>query len=659
VSGARAIRKLLIANRGEVARRIIRTCRRLGIATVAVYSEPDREAVFTREADEAVPIGGASPAESYLRREVLVEAALRAGADAVHPGYGFLAEDAAFARLCLDSGLIFVGPSPDAIAAMGSKLEAKRTAKVAGIPVLPTITLDGHDGLRTEAIDITYPVLVKASAGGGGRGMRLVETAGELGPALEAASREAQSAFGDGTVFVEPYLRSARHVEVQVFGDSHGRVVDLYERECSIQRRYQKVIEESPSPAVDDALRRQLGEAAVSLARAINYVGAGTIEFILGPAGDFHFLEMNTRLQVEHAVTEAVTGLDLVALQLEVAEGGRLPDERPLLRGHAIEARLYAEDPEHDWRPATGVLSRFEHEHGDGLRIDSAVLTGSVVSPHYDSMLAKVIAHGPSRERAAAHLAAALTGMRIHGLKTNRDLLVRILRHPEFLEGRLDTGFLERHPPEQLGAPLADEAAERLHCVAAALVGQHRRRQHSRVLTTLPSGWRNVPSEPQRETFEGRSGRIAVGYRFEAETIRVWLDDQEVTDIHLEAVDAASCDLVSDGIRRRYLVDRESDLVYVDSPLGSSELRQVNRLPEADRLQAPGSLAAPIPGIVVRVLVEAGQRVEAGQELVVLEAMKMEHRICAPDAGLVTEVSVAVGQTVAAGMPLVVLETHK
>jgi acetyl/propionyl-CoA carboxylase alpha subunit len=574
-------------------------------------------------------------------------------ADAVHPGYGFLAENSDFARRCSEDGLVFIGPSPETIASMGSKIEAKRIAERAGVPMLPTLEVDG-DGVPKGAVErLGLPMLVKASAGGGGRGMRVVEQVGDLPMSIEAARREATSAFGDGTIFLEPYVRGPRHVEIQVFGDMHGRVISLHERECSIQRRHQKIVEESPSTAVGPELRKRMEEAAVALASSIGYVGAGTVEFILDERGSFFFLEVNTRLQVEHAVTELVTGLDLVRLQLEVAQGGHVPDP-PASSGHAIEVRLYAEDPRRGWMPQTGRLIRMDLPMGRGLRTDAGYETGNDVGPNYDPMLAKVIAHAPTREEAARRLAAALAGARIHGPVTNRDLLVRVLRHPDFLAGRTQTDFLERHDPAMLGAPLADATAARIHAVAAALCGQAGRREAAMVQQTFPSGWRNAPSQPQRVAFACDAGQLDVAYRLgRGLTLEV---GGEAIDITVESITADACDLVTDGVRRRYLVDRDHHTYHVDSSLGYTKLQQLTRFPEPGRNETPGSLHAAMPGIVVRILVEPGQRVDEGQDLLVLEAMKMEHRILAPRAGIVSEITVRQGDSVAAGTLLAVVQ---
>ena len=467
------IRRLLVANRGEIARRVFATCTAMGIETVGVYSDADADAPHVAEATLAVRLPGVAPSDTYLNGELIVAGALRAGADAVHPGYGFLAESADFATAVMDAGLTWVGPPAKAIAAMGSKVDAKALLAEAGVPMLPSWTDPG------QVTD--FPVLVKASAGGGGRGMRVVTSKKDLPAAMEAAAREAEAAFGDGLVFCERYLPTGRHIEVQVFADAHGTVVGLGERECSIQRRHQKIIEESPSPAVDEELRAALSDAAVAAARAVGYIGAGTVEFLLAPDGAFYFLEMNTRLQVEHPVTECVTRLDLVRLQILVADGEPLPfSESPPMSGHAIEVRLYAEEPAHDWRPSTGTLHRFEMPHtvqfgamsGDraAVRLDSAVTHGSVVSPYYDPMLAKVIAWAPTRPEAARSLASALTRSQLHGVATNRDLLVRVLSDNEFGAGGTDTAYLGRHP--EVFAPLVDTVDEqRLVCLAAALAG--------------------------------------------------------------------------------------------------------------------------------------------------------------------------------------------
>jgi len=651
--------KILIANRGEIARRVMTTCRRLGIETVAVFSEADRHARFVLEADEAVPLGGETAAESYLRKEAIIDAARSTGADAIHPGYGFLAESAEFASACRAAGLIFIGPSSETITAMGSKIESKRLMVEAGIPVVPSTTIEGlhADQVIAAADDLGWPVLVKASAGGGGKGMRLVDGAGGLADAIEAARRESGSSFGDDTVYLEAYLSSPRHVEVQIFGDSVGRVVHLYERECSIQRRYQKIIEESPSPGLSQDLRRQILAAAVTAGEAVGYQGAGTVEFLVDGGGAFYFLEMNTRLQVEHPVTEAVTGLDLVQMQIDVARGEALPEESalPASTGHAIEARLYAEDPANGFLPASGTLYQFKIPR-DGVRVDSGVYDGAEVGIHYDPMLAKIIAHGRTRSEAAMRLADALAAARIHGVQTNRALLVRVLRHPDFLAGRIDTHFLQRHSPEELGAPLTDDRAAGLHALAAALADQASRREALTLHRSIPSGWRNNPARDQEVAFRRGGSVIEVGYRIGRDGVTARIGDE---DLAVSGVDAHTdhVEMAIDGTHRRYLVSRAGGRHFVDSALGSTDFVEVDRFPPIEDEVAAGSLTAPMPGVVRRVDAQVGDQVAAGDLLIVLEAMKMEHNVIAPADGVVTELAAAEGDQVEAGRVLVVIDS--
>jgi propionyl-CoA carboxylase alpha chain len=671
------IQKLLVANRSEIARRVIRGAHALGISCVAVCSDPDLDAPFVSEADEFVRLPGATPTDTYLNVTALIDAAATSGADAVHPGYGFLSEDAGFARACAAAGLVFVGPPADVIEAMGSKLAAKAVVSAAGVPVLPTVEIPaGVDAdravgasLREAVAALGWPVLVKASAGGGGRGMRVVEGPDALDDALASAQREATSAFGDGTVFVEPYVENPRHIEVQIFGDAHGNVVHLFERECSIQRRHQKIIEESPSPVLTPAQRAELGTAAVTVARTIGYVNAGTVEFLFLPDGRFAFLEVNTRLQVEHPVTELVTGLDLVRLQLLVADGGALPPDvlDAGVTGHAIEARLYAEDATRGFQPSAGHLRRFRVPAPAGVRIDSGVEDGSEVSVHYDPMLAKVIAHAPTRSEAARALAGALERAQVHGVTTNRDLLVRILRHPEFLAGAIDTGFLVRHDPAVLGAPLADAPTRRLHAVAAAVAGQARRRADAPALGLMPSGWRNNPFAPQTVSFTGLDADtdtvVEVAYRFDRAGTCVWLaiDGDERADISVlrggpDAVVLAVAPAPGGtGVSRRYDVERVGLTTFVDGPDGSTVLTEVERFPLPGSQLAAGALVAPLPGTVVKVAVAAGDQVQAGDTLIAIEAMKMEHEVRAPADGTVTEVHVGAGEQVESGRLLVVI----
>ncbi|MFD8147046.1 acetyl/propionyl/methylcrotonyl-CoA carboxylase subunit alpha [Streptomyces sp. NPDC059708] len=626
------ITSLLVANRGEIAVRIFRTARALGLATVAVHSDPDADALHVRSADTAVRLPGAAPADTYLRADLIVEAARAAGADAVHPGYGFLSENADFARRVEAAGLAWIGPPPGAIEAMASKTRAKDLMRAAGVPLLEPV-----DPATATAADL--PLLLKAAAGGGGRGMRVVRDLDSLKESLDAAAAEALSAFGDGEVFAEPYVERGRHVEVQVLADAHGTVWALGTRDCSLQRRHQKVIEEAPAPALPEELRTRLHSAAVAAARAVSYRGAGTVEFLVGADGRPYFLEMNTRLQVEHPVTEAVFGLDLVALQLRVAEGEPLPPAPPEPSGHAVEARLYAEDPALDWRPQTGVLHTLSvPEH---VRVDTGFTDGDSVSVHYDPMLAKVIAHAPTRAEAVRVLADALSRARVHGPATNRDLLVRSLRHPEFTAARIDTGFYDRHL-EALTEGAPDPA---LACLAAALA--EAAPAPGAPLAARLGGWRNLRSQPatRRYTVAGTEHEVH-HHPVDRPGVRVLAAAPELVTLEV------------DGVRRMFHVKHESNTVYVDSALGSHTLTPVPRFPDPQDRTEPGSLLAPMPGTVVRVAegLAPGTAVTAGQPLLWLEAMKMEHRILAPASGTLTALHAATGQQVEFGALLAVVQ---
>lgn len=610
------ITSVLVANRGEIACRVFRTCREWGIRTVAVYSDADANALHARVADTAVRLPGAAPSDTYLRGDLIVKAALAAGADAVHPGYGFLSENAGFARAVLDAGLVWIGPPPEAIEAMASKTRAKQLMGLAPL------------GEVTEA---DLPVLVKAAAGGGGRGMRVVRRLEELTAALESARTEAASAFGDGEVFVEPYVENGRHVEVQILADTHGTVWALGTRDCSLQRRHQKVIEESPAPGLSEELTDELHTLAARAARAVDYVGAGTVEFLVAD-GKAHFLEMNTRLQVEHPVTEAVFDIDLVAEQLRVAEGHALADEPPRARGHAIEARLYAEDPARDWAPQTGTLHRFAVP--EGVRLDTGFTDGDDIGVHYDPMLAKLVAHAPTRAEAIRKLAGALDRATLHGPLTNRDLLVRSLRHQEFTSARMDTGFYDRHLTA-LTEPTPDPHAP----LAAALADAHGRSRFG--------GWRNVASQPQTKRYAMAGEEIEVHYRH----TRAGLEADGVGVVH---ADAALVVLEVDGVRRNFEVARYGDEIHVNA----TRLTALPRFPDPTAQHAPGSLLAPMPGTVVRVAdgLTEGTAVEAGQPLLWLEAMKMEHKIAAPVTGTLSALHVVPGQQVTVGSLLAVVQ---
>ncbi|OBB72898.1 biotin carboxylase N-terminal domain-containing protein [Mycobacterium sp. 852014-52144_SCH5372336] len=630
------ITRVLVANRGEIARRVFATCRRLGIGTVAVYTDPDEHSPHVGEADARVRLSGRT---GYLDADQLIAAAAASGADAVHPGYGFLSENADFARAVGEAGLTWIGPPPAAVAAMGSKIEAKKMMAAAGVPVLDELD---PDGVTSDQL----PVLIKASAGGGGRGMRVVRELSELPGQVEAARREAASAFGDPTVFCERYLASGHHVEVQVLADEHGTVWAVGERECSIQRRHQKIIEEAPSPLVErtPGMRAKLFDAARLAASAIGYTGAGTVEFMADASGDFYFLEMNTRLQVEHPVTEETTGLDLVQLQLLVADGGRLDAEPPQSRGHAIEARLYAEDPAKGWQPQAGTVRRFEVPAN--VRVDSGVVDGSVVSIFYDPMLAKVISYAPRRRQAATILADALLRSRIHGVRTNRDLLVNVLRHPAFLDGATDTAFFDTHGLGALSAPLTDDRTVALSAVAAALADAAENRSAATAFAAAPSGWRNLASGHQIKRYADIGGtEHDVRYRF----TRSGLELPDHDDVSLLSASPTRVVLTVAGVDRPFDVARYGQDVFVDSPSGPVHLIAKPRFGNPDDTVAHGSLLAPMPGSVLRVGAAAGDTVTAGQPLVWLEAMKMEHTVTAPSDGVLAELNVEPGQQVDVG----------
>jgi propionyl-CoA carboxylase alpha chain len=665
------IRRLLVANRGEIARRVFATCRLVGIETVAVYSDADADAPHVTEADYAVHLPGNTPASTYLRGDLIIAAAQRAGANAVHPGNGTLAEDPDFAAAVADTGMIFVGPPAKTLGTLHSKIDTKARVAEAGVPVLPTWT-------DPETVD-DFPVLIKPATGDGGHGLRVVRDGVTLAEAVAAARQEV-----GGDVFCEPYVESARHIEIPIMADAQGAVVPFGERECSIQRRYQKIIEETPSPAVDPALREELCRAAIIAVRALGYVGAGAVEFLIDADGDFWFIELTPSLQVEHAVTECVSGYDLVRLQLLVAEGGSLPmPGPPPIRGHAIEVRLCAEDPAYAWLPAAGTLHRFAVPDvagsfrplpQPGLRLDSGVTDGSVVGLHHDAMLAKLVAWAPTRQEAARMLASALARTQLHGVVSNRDLLVRVLRHPSFRVGDMDTGFLDRHP--EVFAPLLSSVdAVRISCLAAALAGAAARRATAPVLATLPSGWRNVPSGSQTAVYDGPAGPVEVGYRMNrhGELAGWWVRAVDPDELDLAGlgqppmiddhppimmVHAGSDRVVLDvsGIRLTFGVHRVGEVSYVDSPEGSVALRELSRFPLPAPEAAEGSLIAPLPGAVRRVLVVPGQRVRAGELLLTLEAMKLEHPVHAPSAGVVASLPVHPGAEVDTGELLAVLD---
>jgi propionyl-CoA carboxylase alpha chain len=650
------ITRLLVANRGEIARRVFATCRRLGIETVAVHSDVDAHLPFVAEADQAVRLPGNAPADTYLRADLVIEAAQRSGADAIHPGYGFLSENADFARAVEAAGLTWVGPTPASIEAMGSKVEAKRLMREAGVP-----TLEAAES-PTEA---DLPLLVKASAGGGGRGMRVVRRLEDLADEIAAAQAEAASAFGDGTVFVEPYVERGRHVEVQVVGNGHGQVLVLGERDCSVQRRHQKVVEEAPAPRLDGDVADALHEAARRAAEAISYRGAGTVEFLFDPDSQrFFFLEMNTRLQVEHPVTELVWDVDLVELQLAVAEAASsgatlgFSGNGGEPQRHAIEVRLYAEDGA--YVPQSGRLVTFKVDHdvefargGErGIRVDSGFGSGDEVSTFYDAMLAKVVSWAPNREQAIRQLVRALRTARIHGVTTNRDQLVSVLTDPVFVAGEMTTTWLESRPiPAE--SPSDSLANGRTEVVAAALMLAADDAERRTVQQGVPPAWRNVVSQPQRTIFEGHEPVEWWGTRDGFAVDGVTVLEVSPTRVRLE-VDGVIAQTRGHISVERPGAPRE---VWVDGPLRSARLREVPRFTDPADAVASGSLLAPMPGTVVAVKVEPGATVVAGDPVLVLEAMKMQHTVTAPHGGTVTEINVEPGAQVASGEVLAVVDT--
>jgi len=656
----RRIQRVLIANRGEIARRIMRTCHRMGISTVAVFSDADADMPFVREADRAVRIGPAPSAESYLSIERIVTAARATGAQAIHPGYGFLAENAAFAEACEEAGIIFIGPTAEAIRAMGFKKEAKAIVREAGVPVVPGYSGDDQDNatLAAKAIEIGFPVLLKASAGGGGKGMQVVRGEAELSDAIDSARRVAESAFGDGTLLIEKYVEQPRHVEIQILGDARGNLIHLYERECSIQRRHQKIVEETPSPALTPAMREQMGEAAVKVGRAIGYRNAGTVELILAPDGSFYFLEVNTRLQVEHPVTECVTGLDLVHEQIRIAQGeelGRAQEDVPF-RGAAVEVRIYAEDPAKGFLPAAGRIAEWHLPEAEGLRVDGGVETGTVVGVHYDPMLAKVITHAPTRDEAIARMTRALRSLNVHGIQTNRAFLLSVLAHPELRAGNFDTHFIETHLSEVLSAD-PDPALVREAAVAVTLAEHERRRAHA-PHPRVPSGWRNNFFQDQWVEYGGPTGALRVDYRHLGRgRFEVAAGDGERRTVELVSWDGH--EIVwedGDGVRRRMRVAADGDRRFAQGLDGEVTLVEMPRFPDLDAAAVPGGCVAPMPGKIIAVKVGEGAQVEEGQVLLVMEAMKMEHTVTAPTAGKVADLRVSEGQQVDADELLAVVE---
>ena len=638
----RPITKILIANRGEIACRVMRTARDMGIATVAVYSDADREALFVRKADEAICIGGTHASESYLVQDKIIAAAKKVGADAVHPGYGFLSENASFSKRCKDEGIIFIGPSAGAIIAMGSKIGAKELMKKAGVPVVP-----GYNGvdqsiatLKKEANEIGYPILIKASAGGGGKGMRIVNKEDELETAIEGAKREAEKSFGDGTLLIEKYFPSAKHIEFQIFGDEHGTYTHFFDRECSLQRRYQKVIEESPSPSLTPELRKQMGDAAVAAARSINYTNAGTVEFILDKSGAFYFLEVNTRLQVEHPVTEETTGIDLVRLQIEVAQGLPLchTADNTTQRGYSVECRICAEDPENNFFPDTGEILFWQEPQLHGLRYDSGVVTGSKIDVFYDSLISKVISKGATRSEAIQRMVNALDKTVILGITTNRDFLKELLLNPAYVDGSFDTKLIERE--YSIYKRQASESALHSSVISAMLYDWNERTMHEPFAHSL-NGWRNISYQPQFFEIEHAGSKLKLAYTYlQKNKFEITIGETKHS-VELTYIGRHELTLIIDQYRQKFFVARGNNHIFVQHPTeGTFKFKEVPRFTEPGASQTKGGYISPMPGEIIKVLVKPGDKVLAGKGLLVMSSMKMETTIEAHTDGEVEDVFV-------------------
>ncbi len=642
------LKKLLIANRGEIAVRVIKTAKSLGYRTVAVYSEADAKSLHVELADEAVCIGPAQVSASYLNAEAIIQAAVQTGADCVHPGYGFLSENSGFARACKDAGLVFVGPPEAAIELMGSKRRSKIAMQEAGVPVVPGFEGDNasDDELINAAENIGYPLMIKASAGGGGRGMRLVEKAAELADNIQRARSEAKQAFGDGELILEKAVIEPRHIEIQVFADQHGNAVYLGERDCSVQRRHQKVVEEAPSPFVTPELRQAMGDAAVKAALACGYEGAGTVEFLVDKDRNFYFLEMNTRLQVEHPVTELITGQDLVAWQLSVAEGLALPltQDQIQLNGHAIEVRLYAEDPANGFTPQTGPLHQFQPAEGEGLRFDTGVRSGDSITPHYDPMLAKVIAWGANRNEARRRLLRALEDTTVFGVTTNRYFLSRIIADDTFGEGEATTAFLQQAFRDDPSLAPKDSSIREL--ALAACVFSHGNSGRPDVRADLNNAWSNAPSTVSPMKLDTGDKTLELLVRRAGNHVTVTLGEEQY-ELDLESMGDGLLCIIDNGVRQRCQYHRQGDHLYLQAFGQALAVRDVTHQPASGAAASgSGRIKATMDGAIIDVLVQAGQAVKQGDTLVILEAMKMEHPVKADRDGTVGEILATKGDQV-------------
>ncbi len=652
------IKKILIANRGEIARRIMRTAHDMGISTVAIFADGDARAPFVQEADTAISLEGRTTAETYLDVEKVINACKRSGADAVHPGYGFLSENENFAQAIIDAGIKWIGPSPKVIGLMGDKLSAKNLMQEAGVPTLPAIEIQGDINIKKSAKEIGYPVLVKASAGGGGRGMRVVEKESDLESAVEGAKREAANSFGDDTVFLEKWLDVSRHVEIQILGDTHGNLVHCFERECSIQRRHQKIIEEAPSPAVTEEIRTQMGDAAIAAAKKLGYSSAGTVEFLLSEEG-FWFLEVNARLQVEHPVTEEIIGKDLVREQIRVAEGETLSftQEDLSINGHAIEARLYAENPEKNFLPSPGPVVAWEPSTIGSARFDSGVETGSEITTEFDPMIAKVTVHAPTRREAASRLARVLETTRIQGLTTNRDFLVNTLRTDEYIAGDTTTDFIDRVDPARTIE--IDDTSVVQAAIAVSIEAQARRRANAKINRGIRSGWRNSTMPSEQVEFIVNGNVVQLGYQTNRDGSFGFTACEDNFKVKSIAAGDGIVELDIEGQRSSYSMDHVGDQWLVHCNTHDLELQELPRYPLSNPDDFGGGLVAPMPGAILATEVKAGDEVNKGDVLIILEAMKMEHRITAPRDGKVSDVHVSVGDQVEIEQLLVTLDEDK
>lgn len=645
------IKKILIANRGEIALRIMKTCREMGISTVAVFSDADENALFVQTADEAVRIGGKQPNESYLLADKIIQAAKDTGADAIHPGYGFLSERADFAQTVINAGLIWIGPHPDAIIQMGSKINAKNIMQQYDVPTIPGYQGEdqANDVIYKKAVEIGFPILLKASAGGGGKGMRIVRTEAELEKSIVAAKSESLNGFGDDTLLIEKYFDSARHVEFQIFGDKHGNAVHLFERECSIQRRYQKIIEESPSPIMTPELREKMGAAAVQAAKAIGYDNAGTVEFIVAPDQSFYFLEVNTRLQVEHPVTEMVTGLDLVRLQIETASGQAFSftQEDLMIQGHAIETRIYAEDPGNNFLPVSGHITEWSYTPIDGVRYDSAIESSGLIDIYYDPMIAKVITHGENRSEAIRKMQYALSDLMIAGITTNQSFLKSILKNDQFKEGNFDTHFLDKVFKYEGEKPTQDGLD--ISVVALQIYRTSQRASERKLAPNVPPLWRNNLFQAQKEKYAYQGFEFEVHYQQDGENLSITFAEKTFTARLISEKDGNHV-IEINGIRRKFRFAQTEQNFMIHCPLlGDVIYKALPRFSLPQEEVVKGGYAAPMPGEITKVLVEAGQEVKSGEALLVMISMKMETTIEATDDGIVEEIYVEAKQFVESG----------